>query len=116
MEPLAELRTLITRHAQPGRTASALAGVRLAAMSVSSFHRHFRAVTAMSPLQYQKQIRLQEARSRLLAQTGDVAAVGFAVGYESPSQFSREYSRMFRLPPARDASYPRGAAPSQRAG
>jgi len=83
---------------------------RLAAMSVSSFHRHFRAVTAMSPLQYQKQIRLQEARSRLLAQTGDVAAVGFAVGYESPSQFSREYSRMFGAPPSRDLARLRGAA------
>jgi AraC-like DNA-binding protein len=74
----------------------------MAAMSVSSFHRHFRAVTAMSPLQYQKQIRLQEARTRLLAQAQDVAAVGFGVGYDSPSQFSREYSRLFGAPPGRD--------------
>lgn len=77
---------------------------RLAAMSVSSFHRHFRAVTSMSPLQYQKQIRLQEARARLLAESEDVGAVGFSVGYESPSQFSREYSRLFGAPPGRDVA------------
>ena len=76
---------------------------QLAAMSVSSFHRHFRAVTAMSPVQYQKQIRLQEARTRLMANTHDVATVGFDVGYDSPSQFSREYSRLFGAPPGRDA-------------
>lgn len=76
----------------------------LAAMSASSFHRHFRAVTSMSPLQYQKQIRLQEARARLLAQSHDVAAVGYSVGYDSPSQFSREYSRLFGAPPARDVA------------
>ena len=76
---------------------------QLAAMSVSSFHRHFRAVTAMSPIQYQKQIRLQEARARLLADARDVATVGFDVGYDSPSQFSREYSRLFGAPPGRDA-------------
>ena len=76
----------------------------LAAMSPSSFHRHFRAVTSMSPLQYQKQIRLQEARARLLAQSHDVAAVGYSVGYDSPSQFSREYSRLFGAPPARDVA------------
>jgi AraC-like DNA-binding protein len=77
---------------------------QMAAMSVASFHRHFRAVTSMSPLQYQKQIRLQEARLRLLAQSGDVAAVGFAVGYDSPSQFSREYSRVYGTSPGRDAA------------
>ncbi|AMO93887.1 bacterial regulatory helix-turn-helix s, AraC family protein [Collimonas fungivorans] len=87
---------------------------RLAAMSVSSFHRHFRAVTAMSPLQYQKQIRLQEARSRLLAQSEDAAAVGFSVGYESPSQFSREYSRLFGAPPGRDAARLRAGSPLER--
>jgi AraC-like DNA-binding protein len=81
---------------------------QMAAMSVSSFHRHFRAVTSMSPIQYQKQIRLQEARARLLAQSADVAAVGFAVGYDSPSQFSREYSRVFGAPPGRDAARLRG--------
>jgi AraC-like DNA-binding protein len=76
----------------------------MAAMSASSFHRHFRAVTSMSPLQYQKLIRLQEARARLLAQSADIAAVGFAVGYDSPSQFSREYSRLFGAPPGRDVA------------
>ena len=75
----------------------------LATMSVSSFHRHFRAVTSMTPIQYQKQIRLREARARLIAGPGDVAGVGFAVGYDSPSQFSREYRRMFGAPPSRDA-------------
>jgi AraC-like DNA-binding protein len=77
---------------------------RLAGMSASSFHRHFKAVTSMSPLQYHKQIRLQEARRRLLAQPGEAAQVAFAVGYESASQFSREYARLFGLPPARDAA------------
>lgn len=85
-----------------------------AAMSVSSFHRHFRAVTAMTPIQFQKQIRLQEARARLLADAADVAAVGFAVGYESPSQFSREYSRLFGAPPGRDAARLRQVAPLAR--
>jgi AraC-like DNA-binding protein len=80
----------------------------LAAMSASSFHRHFRAVTSMSPLQYQKQLRLQEARARLLAESGDVAAIGFGVGYDSPSQFSREYSRLFGVPPGRDSERLRG--------
>jgi AraC-like DNA-binding protein len=74
----------------------------LATMSVSSFHRHFRAVTSMTPIQFQKEIRLHEARARLLAGPGDVAGVGFAVGYDSPSQFSREYRRMFGEPPSRD--------------
>ena len=86
----------------------------LATMSVSSFHRHFRAVTAMTPIQYQKQIRLQEARARLLAEADDVAAVGFAVGYDSPSQFSREYSRLFGAPPGRDAARLRTVAPLER--
>jgi transcriptional regulator GlxA family with amidase domain len=75
----------------------------LATMSLSSFHRHFRAVTSMTPIQFQKQMRLHEARARLLAEPGDVAGVGFAVGYDSPSQFSREYRRMFGTPPSRDA-------------
>jgi AraC-like DNA-binding protein len=74
----------------------------LATMSVSSFHRHFRAVTSMTPIQFQKQIRLHEAQTRLVADVGDVAGVGFAVGYDSPSQFSREYRRMFGVPPSRD--------------
>ncbi len=77
---------------------------RVAGMSPSAFHRHFRAVTAMSPLQYQKRIRLQEARSLLIADAGDVAGVGHLVGYDSPSQFSREYRRLFGAPPGQDAS------------
>jgi transcriptional regulator GlxA family with amidase domain len=64
----------------------------------------------MTPIQFQKQIRLHEARARLLAEPGDVTGVGFAVGYGSPSQFSREYRRMFGVPPSRDALALRGAA------
>jgi transcriptional regulator GlxA family with amidase domain len=75
----------------------------LATMSVSSFHRHFRTVTSMAPIQFQKQIRLHEARVRLIADPGNAASIGFAVGYDSPSQFSREYRRMFGAPPSRDA-------------
>jgi AraC-like DNA-binding protein len=82
----------------------------LATMSVSSFHRHFRAVTSMSPIQFQKEIRLHEARTRLLAEPSDVTGVGYAVGYDSPSQFSREYRRMFGVPPSRDARALRDAA------
>ena len=77
---------------------------RLADMSPSAFHRAFHAVTAMSPIQYQKSIRLQEARLRLLANPGDVAGAAYAVGYESPSQFSREYRRLFGAPPSRDVA------------
>ena len=80
-------------------------------MSASTFHRHFKAVTAMSPLQYQKQIRLQEARRLLLAGQADAASIGFAVGYESPSQFSREYARMYGQPPLRDAVRLRSLGP-----
>lgn len=76
---------------------------RLAGMSAPSFHRHFRAVTNLSPLQFQKRIRLQEARRRLLCGDTDAAHVGFDVGYESASQFSREYHRHFGAPPVRDA-------------
>jgi AraC-like DNA-binding protein len=81
-------------------------------MSAASFHRHFKAVTGLSPLQYQKQIRLQEARRRLLAAPGDVTSVALGVGYESTSQFTREYGRLFGLPPARDAARVRLAAAS----
>jgi transcriptional regulator GlxA family with amidase domain len=80
---------------------------RIAGMSATSFHRHFRAVTAMSPLQFQKQIRLQEARRLLLSQKVDAARVSFDVGYESASQFSREYRRLFGTPPGRDAAHGR---------
>jgi AraC-like DNA-binding protein len=73
-------------------------------MSASSLHHHFRAITAMSPLQYQKQLRLQEARRLLLADQCDVATAAHRVGYESPSQFSREYSRHFGAPPLRDVA------------
>ncbi|WP_238481092.1 AraC family transcriptional regulator [Dyella telluris] len=73
-------------------------------MSASSLHHHFRAITAMSPLQYQKQLRLQEARRLLLADQCDVATAAHRVGYESPSQFSREYSRNFGAPPLRDVA------------
>jgi AraC-like DNA-binding protein len=74
----------------------------IAGMSLTSFYRHFLGVTSLSPLQFQKQIRLQEARSRLLSSSQGVAAVGFAVGYESPSQFSREYRRLFGAPPGQE--------------
>ena len=80
----------------------------IAGMSPASLHRHFKAVTAMSPLQFQKQIRLQEARRRLVAEPQDAGIVGYSVGYESPSQFSREYARLFGAPPARDAARLRG--------
>ena len=73
-----------------------------ARMSVSTFHRHFRELTAMSPLQYQKWLRLHEARRLLLAGGIDAAGAAFAVGYESHSQFNREYSRLFGAPPLRD--------------
>lgn len=76
----------------------------LAHMSNASFHRHFKAATAMSPIQYQKQVRLLEARHLLIAEPGSATRVAFAVGYESASQFSREYARHFGLPPARDAA------------
>lgn len=71
-------------------------------MSTSTFHHHFRTLTAMSPLQYQKTLRLNEARRLMLAERLDAATAAFQVGYESPSQFSREYSRMFGAPPLRD--------------
>jgi AraC-like DNA-binding protein len=73
-----------------------------ARMSTSTFHHHFRAMTALSPLQYQKQLRLQEARRLMLAERMDAANAAFQVGYESPSQFSREYNRLFGAPPLRD--------------
>jgi AraC-like DNA-binding protein len=80
----------------------------MAALSVSAFHRHFKAVTALSPLQYQKHVRLLHARSLLLAGEGNATSVAFGVGYESPNQFSREYARQFGLPPSRDVARLRG--------
>lgn len=83
---------------------------RLSGMSPSAFHRRFRAVTTMSPLQFQKRIRLQEARSLLVAHAGDVAGVGHLVGYDSPTQFSREYRRLFGAPPGQDTARLRATA------
>lgn len=100
---LGRIRRVIQRlrddYAEPIRIENLAA---LAGMSETSLHRHFKAVTSMSPLQFQKQVRLQEARNLLLGHRDDVAGVGFAVGYDSPSQFSREYSRQFGRPPGRD--------------
>jgi AraC-like DNA-binding protein len=73
-----------------------------ARMGISSFHTHFRSMTSLSPLQYQKQLRLQEARRLMLAEHLDATSAAFQVGYESPSQFSREYNRLFGAPPLRD--------------
>lgn len=83
-------------------------------MSTSTFHHHFRALTAMSPLQYQKWLRLNEARRLMLTERLDAATAAFQVGYESPSQFSREYSRVFGAPPLRDITYLRQTAGSAR--
>lgn len=74
-----------------------------ASMSASAFHRHFKAVTALSPLQYQKRVRLLQARTLLITGGKSVTSAAFEVGYESPTQFSREYAREFGLPPGRDS-------------
>ena len=74
----------------------------VARMGVSTLHHQFRALTAMSPLQYQKQLRLQMARQRMLMDGMDATGAAYEVGYESVSQFSREYSRFFGQPPMRD--------------
>ncbi|MBO0612936.1 helix-turn-helix transcriptional regulator [Thiothrix fructosivorans] len=79
-------------------------------MSTSTLHHHFRALTAKSPLQYQKWLRLHEARRLMLTEHQDVASAAFEVGYESPSQFSREYHRLFGAPPLRDISYLRNSS------
>jgi AraC-like DNA-binding protein len=79
-------------------------------MSVSSFHHHFKAVTAMSPLQFQKQMRLQEARRLMLGEGLDAASAGYRVGYNDASHFNREYKRLFGLPPLRDVERLREAA------
>lgn len=110
------LRQMATAHSQAKRIAKAIEWLKShyveplriehvaseANMSASSLHHHFKAITAMSPLQYQKQLRLQEARRLLLSEAVDAATAGHRVGYESPSQFSREYSRLFGAPPGRD--------------
>ncbi len=74
----------------------------VAGMSPSSFHQHFKAIMRLTPLEYQKQLRLQEARRLMLGQGIGASGAAFAVGYESPSQFSREYARLFGAPPSRD--------------
>ncbi|MET7706983.1 AraC family transcriptional regulator [Micromonospora sp. NPDC005413] len=99
------VRWIRDHYAQPFRVEDL---ARLSGMSVSAFYRNFQAVTAMSPIQFQKQIRLQEARLLLATHPNDVTGVGIRVGYESPSQFSREYRRQFGVPPSQDAARLRG--------
>ena len=79
-------------------------------MSVSSLHHHFKTVTALSPMQYQKQLRLHEARRLMIVEQLDVGSAGHRVGYQSPSQFSREYSRLYGLPPLKDVEAMRNGA------
>jgi AraC-like DNA-binding protein len=112
----ARLRSIATLGDQSHRTAKAIGWIKanyalpvrveeladIAGMGVSTLHHHFRALTAMSPLQYQKQLRLQAARGRMLIDGVDAASAAFEVGYESASQFNREYSRFFGQPPMRD--------------
>ncbi|HVT94213.1 MAG TPA: AraC family transcriptional regulator [Bryobacteraceae bacterium] len=112
----ARLRAIATLGDQSHRTAKAIAWIKanyarplrveelaqVAGMAVSTLHHHFRALSGMSPLQYQKQIRLQAARARMIADDVDAATAAFEVGYESASQFNREYSRLFGRPPLRD--------------
>jgi len=100
MQRIAEVIKLIKADFTKPMRVEELAGQ--ASMSPSSFHHHFKKVTSMSPLQYQKQLRLLEARRLMLAENSDAANAAYQVGYESPSQFSREYSRMFGAPPIRD--------------
>ncbi|MEV4311869.1 AraC family transcriptional regulator [Actinocrispum sp. NPDC049592] len=102
------IRWIRENYAEPMRIADLAA---LAGMSPSAFHRHFRTVTAMSPLQFQKRIRLQEARSLLLAHPHDIAGVGHLVGYDSPTQFNREYRRLFGTPPGQHAAQLRATTP-----
>jgi AraC-like DNA-binding protein len=98
----------ITEHYNKPARVEELA--RSCGMSTSAFHRNFQAVTALSPIQFQKQIRLQKSRLLLLTGADDVATVGYRVGYDSTSQFSREYRRQFGLPPGRDAARLRAGA------
>jgi AraC-like DNA-binding protein len=101
------IRSIKTRLSEPIRVEELAS---MANMSPSSFHQHFKAVTAMSPVQYQKRLRLTEARQILLAEKSDAASAAYRVGYQSVSQFSREYARMFGAPPRRDVEGIRGAA------
>ncbi len=100
MQRIAEAIKLLKADFTKPMRVEALA--RQFSMSASSFHEHFKKVTSMSPLQYQKQLRLLEARRLMLAENSDAANAAHCVGYESPSQFSREYSRLFGAPPIRD--------------
>ena len=93
------IRRIKTRLAEPIRVEELAS---MANMRASSFHQHFKAVTAMSPVQYQKRLRLTEARQILLAEKADAQSAAYRVGYQSVSQFSREYARMFGAPPMRD--------------
>ncbi len=93
------LRWLKTHYTEPLRVESL---AKQAGMSPSALHRHFKSVTAQTPLQYQKHLRLQEARRLMLGEAFDAAEASFKVGYESPTQFSREYRRLFGAPPRRD--------------
>ena len=99
------IRRIKTKLAEPIRVEDLAS---MANMSPSSFHQHFKAVTAMSPVQYQKRLRLTEARHILLAGNADAASAAYRVGYQSVSQFSREYARMFGAPPRRDVQAIRG--------
>ena len=128
----ARLRAIATLGEQSHRTARAIAWIganyakplrvedlaEIAGMGVSTLHHHFRVLTAMSPLQYQKQLRLQAARGRMLMDGLDAASAAFEVGYESASQFNREYSRFFGQPPMRDIRTLRSpsASPLESAG
>jgi AraC-like DNA-binding protein len=94
------VRWITEHYDEPFRVADL---ARECSMSTSAFHRSFHAVTALSPIQFQKQIRLQKSRLLLVTGADDVATVGYRVGYDSASQFSREYRRQFGLPPGRDA-------------
>jgi transcriptional regulator GlxA family with amidase domain len=110
------LRAIATLGEQSNRTARAVVWLKenfakplrvedlaaVAKMSVSTFHQHFRTLTQMSPLQYQKRMRLHMARVRMMTEGLDAASVAFEVGYESATQFSREYRRLFGQPPMRD--------------
>jgi AraC-like DNA-binding protein len=110
------LRSIATLGEQSNRTARAVGWLRanydkplrveelasVAQMGVSTLHHHFRSLTAMSPLQYQKRLRLHAARVRMLTEGIDAASAAFEVGYESASQFNREYNRLFGQPPMRD--------------
>lgn len=123
------LRAIATSGDQSQRTARAIAWIKdnfakpirveelaeIAGMGVSTLHHHFRALTAMSPLQYQKQIRLQEARTRMSIHGLDVGSAALEVGYESASQFTREYKRLFGLTPMQDSRTLRSADVAQPA-